>query len=49
MRRLQVLKSALVGGASVLALAHPAAAKQYDIPEGDLSAALFAYMTHSNV
>jgi iron complex outermembrane receptor protein len=49
MDSLQVLKSALIGGASVLALAHPAAAKLYNIPEGDLSSALFAYMTHSNV
>jgi iron complex outermembrane receptor protein len=49
MKRLRYLKSALVGGASVLTLGHPAAAKVYDIPDGDLSAALVAYMKQSDI
>jgi iron complex outermembrane receptor protein len=49
MKKLQGLKSALVGGASVLALVHPAAAKIFNIPEGDLAAALVAYMKQSDV
>jgi iron complex outermembrane receptor protein len=49
MKRLRYLKSALVGGASVMALVHPAAAKVFDIPDGDLAAALIAYMKQSNV
>jgi iron complex outermembrane receptor protein len=46
---LKILRSALIGGASVLTLVHPAAAKLFDIPEGDLSAALVAYMKQSDV
>jgi iron complex outermembrane receptor protein len=49
MNRLQVLKSALVGGASVLTLMNPAAAKLFDVPGGDLSSALNVYMKQSNV
>jgi iron complex outermembrane receptor protein len=49
MKGLQYLKSALVGGASVLALVHPVAAKMFDVPESDLAAALVAYMKQSNV
>ena len=49
MNRLQVLKSALIGGASALALAHPAAAKVFDIPRGDLATALDAYMRQAGV
>jgi iron complex outermembrane receptor protein len=49
MNRLRYFKSALVGGASVLVLAHPAAAKVYDIPSGDLVTALDAYSAQSGV
>ena len=49
MTKLQILKSALVGGASVLTLASPATAKVFDIPDGDLSTALVAYMKQSDV
>jgi iron complex outermembrane receptor protein len=46
---LKTLRSALIGGASVLTLAHPAAAKLFDIPNGDLAAALGTYMQQSGV
>jgi iron complex outermembrane receptor protein len=49
MKNLRYLNSALVGGASVLALVSPAAAKVFDIPGGDLSAVLVVYMKQSNV
>jgi iron complex outermembrane receptor protein len=49
MRKLRYLKSALVGGASVLTLAQPAIAKIFDIPRSDLAAALGAYMQQSGV
>ena len=49
MNRLQVLKSVLIGGASALTLAGPASARIFDIPDGDLAAALAAYMKQSNV
>ena len=49
MNGLRILKSVLVGGASALSLAHPAAAKVFDIPGGDLSSALVAYMKQSKV
>ena len=49
MNRLQILKSVLVGGASALTLANPAAAKVFDIPDGDLATALVAYMKQSDV
>jgi iron complex outermembrane receptor protein len=48
MKGLQVLKSILVGGASILTLAQPSAAKVFDIPDGDLSATLGAYVQQSN-
>ncbi|HUJ03131.1 MAG TPA: TonB-dependent receptor, partial [Rhizomicrobium sp.] len=43
------LKAALAGTASMLALAAPAAADQYNIPGGDLQAALNAYSQHTRV
>jgi iron complex outermembrane receptor protein len=49
MRRLQILKSVLAGGASALTLAYPASAKVFDIPNGDLSTALMAYVKQSNL
>jgi iron complex outermembrane receptor protein len=49
MKKLNYLKSALVGGASVLALAHSSVAKEFDIPRGDLAAALNAYMQQAGV
>ena len=49
MNKLQLLKSALVSGASVLALANPAAAKVFNIPDGDLATALGAYMQQSGI
>ena len=48
MKRLQVLKAALVGGASILTLVQPSAAKVFDIPDGDLSAVLGVYVKQSN-
>jgi iron complex outermembrane receptor protein len=49
MKELRYLKSVLIGGASVLTLVHPAAAKVFDIPDGDLASALVAYMKQSDV
>jgi iron complex outermembrane receptor protein len=49
MIRLKTLKSALIGGASVLTLAQPAAAKVFDIPGEDLATALGAYMQQAGV
>jgi iron complex outermembrane receptor protein len=49
MKSLQILKSALVGGASALALINPAAGKIFDIPDGDLAAALGSYARQSGV
>ena len=49
MMKLQVLKSALVGGASVVALVGSASAKVFDIPDGDLATALASYMRQSDV
>ena len=49
MNKLQVLKSALVGGASVMALVNPSCAKVFDIPDGDLASALNIYMRQSGV
>jgi iron complex outermembrane receptor protein len=49
MLRLRYLKSALIGGASVLVLASPSVAKVFDIPEGDLATALDTYMQQSGV
>jgi iron complex outermembrane receptor protein len=47
MNGLRYLKLALAGGASVLTLFHPAFAKEFDIPGGDLAAALDTYMQQS--
>ena len=49
MKQLNYLKSVLVGGASVLTLTSPASAKLFDIPSGDLAAALNAYMRQAGV
>jgi iron complex outermembrane receptor protein len=49
MDKLKYLKSALVGGAGVVTLIHPAAAKIFDIPRGDLATALGAYMRQAGV
>ena len=49
MNGLQIFKSALIGGASIFVLAGPAAAKVFDIPRGDLDAALDAYSSQSGV
>jgi iron complex outermembrane receptor protein len=49
MIRLKILKSALIGGASVLTLVHPAAAKVFNVPGGDLATALSAYMQQSGI
>jgi iron complex outermembrane receptor protein len=49
MKRLKYLKSALVGGASVLTIVHPAAAKIFNVPGGDLAAALAAYMQQAGM
>jgi iron complex outermembrane receptor protein len=46
---LRILRSALIGGVSVLSLTHPAAAKAFDIPDGDLAAALDTYMRQSGM
>jgi len=43
------LKTALLGGACSLMLAAPAMAKQFDIPGGDLKAALDAYVKQAGV
>jgi len=49
MPKLQLLKAALVGGASVVALVNPSSARVFDIPDGDLSTALASYMRQSDV
>jgi iron complex outermembrane receptor protein len=49
MRKLQVLKAALVGGASIVALVNPSSARVFDIPNGDLATALASYMRQSDV
>ncbi|HEV2561999.1 MAG TPA: TonB-dependent receptor [Rhizomicrobium sp.] len=49
MNRLSYLKSVLAGGASAMVLATSAAASQYNIPSGDLKAALHAYSTQSGI
>ncbi len=49
MARLKVLKSALVGGASVFILTSAAHARNFDIPGGDLDAALAAYSNQSGI
>jgi len=49
MKKLTYLKSALAGGASVLAMTAGASAAQYNIPSGDLKAALHAYSEQSGI
>jgi iron complex outermembrane receptor protein len=49
MNKLKYLKSALVGGASVLTFAHPAIGKVFDIPRGDLATVLGAYIQQAGV
>jgi iron complex outermembrane receptor protein len=49
MQRLKYFRSALIGGVSVAVLASPAAAKVFDVPRGDLAAALDAYSDQSGV
>jgi iron complex outermembrane recepter protein len=49
MKRLSYLKSMLAGGASAMVLASAANAAQYNIPSGDLKAALHAYSTQSGI
>jgi iron complex outermembrane receptor protein len=49
MSRLNFLKSTLVGGVCALALATGASAADFDIPSGDLEAALHAYTTQAGV
>jgi iron complex outermembrane receptor protein len=46
---LKILRSALIGGASVLTLVSPSAAKVFNIPDGDLAAALNIYIRQSGV
>jgi len=49
MARLRFLKSALAGGASAIILAGAAQARNFDIPGGDLDAALAAYSSQSGI
>ncbi len=49
MNGLSYLKSALIGGASVLTLAGPVAAREFNIPNGDLAAALEAYTRQAGI
>ncbi|HEV2561632.1 MAG TPA: TonB-dependent receptor [Rhizomicrobium sp.] len=49
MRKLQYLKSALVGGASLLALAGAASADEFNIPAGDLKTALDHYAAQTGL
>jgi iron complex outermembrane receptor protein len=49
MKNLRYLRSALVGGVSALAIVHPAAAKVFNVPGGDLAAALDTYMHQSGI
>ncbi len=46
---LKLLKVALIGGASALALTHPARGGEFNIPRGDLAAALEAYTQQAGV
>jgi iron complex outermembrane receptor protein len=46
---LKILRSALIGGASMLALGDPAAAKIFNVPGGDLATVLGAYMQQAGV
>jgi iron complex outermembrane receptor protein len=48
MNRLQLLKAALAGSASFVMLSQPAAAKVFNIPDGDLSVALVDYIKQSD-
>jgi iron complex outermembrane recepter protein len=49
MKTLRYLTSALIAGASVLALSGAARADQFNIPSGDLATALGAYMAQTGV
>ena len=49
MRGLQAFRSVLIGGASMAVLTGPATAKIFDIPRGDLEAALNAYTTQAGI
>ncbi|HEV2560936.1 MAG TPA: TonB-dependent receptor [Rhizomicrobium sp.] len=49
MKKLRYLTSALIAGASVLALSSAARADQFNIPSGDLATALGAYMAQTGV
>ena len=49
MSGLRYLKATLAGGASALVLVHPAAAKIFNIPGGDLNTALDVYMQQAGV
>jgi iron complex outermembrane receptor protein len=49
MKKLELFKVALIGGASILVMASPAAAKAFDIPRGDLDAALDEFTDQSGV
>src|SRR5882724_4286596 len=49
MNRLKALKCALIGGASVFVLAHPAMARQFNVPRGDLADALDVYTRQAGV
>ncbi len=45
----RILKAALIGGASAIALASPALADKFDIPGGDLASALDAFSQQTGV
>jgi len=49
MNKLRLLTLALVGGASAIAVAHPAFAKEFNIPSGDLTTVLSDYMRQAGV
>ena len=49
MNKLRFLKLALAGGASAITFANPAFAKEFNIPDSDLSVALGAYMRQAGV
>jgi iron complex outermembrane recepter protein len=49
MSKLRILKSTLIGGASVLVLTASAAAHDFNIPAGDLGAALHAFTSQAGI
>ncbi len=49
MKGSQFIKSALAGGVSLLALASPASAREFNVPDGDLAVALDRYMQQSGL